>query len=45
MPLAANSVLELGLEDLLEQVLEAAVVGLEDGVLGRQVDRPAEVRP
>jgi hypothetical protein len=31
--------LELGLEDLGEQVLEPAVVGLEDRVLGRQVDR------
>jgi hypothetical protein len=26
-----------------EQILEAAVIGLEDGVLGRQIDRPAEV--
>jgi hypothetical protein len=31
--------LELGVEDLLEDVLEAAVIGLEDGVLGREVDR------
>src|SRR5690554_537920 len=29
--------LELGLIDLLEDVLEAAVIGLENGVLGRQV--------
>jgi hypothetical protein len=36
----------LGLEDLLEQILEAAVIGLEDGVLGGQVDRPARfIRP
>ena len=33
-------VLELGVEDLLENVLEAAVVGLEDGVLRREVQRP-----
>ena len=38
-------VLELGVEHLLEQVLEAAVVGLEDGVLGRQVDRIVAVEP
>ena len=41
--------LELGFElfliDLLEDVLEAAVIGLEDGVLGRKVDRPAQVQP
>ncbi|CDX59859.1 NADP-dependent isocitrate dehydrogenase (modular protein) [Mesorhizobium plurifarium] len=34
--------LEFGLEfllvDLLEDILEAAVIGLEDGVLGRQID-------
>jgi hypothetical protein len=35
---------ELGVEDLLEQVLEAAVVGLEDRVLGRKIDRPAKVQ-
>jgi hypothetical protein len=35
-PAASNSG-ELGVEDLLEQVLELAVVGLEDRVLGRQV--------
>jgi hypothetical protein len=28
------------LEDLLENVLEAAVVTLQDGVLGGQVERP-----
>lgn len=28
------------LEDLLEDVLEAPVVGLEDGVLGAHVQRP-----
>ncbi|ABC91098.1 NADP-dependent isocitrate dehydrogenase protein [Rhizobium etli CFN 42] len=33
-------ILEFGLVDFLEDVLEAAVIGLEDGVLGRQVDRP-----
>ncbi len=33
--------LEFGVEDFLENVLEAAVIGLEDGVLGRQIDRPA----
>ena len=32
-------VLELGVEDVLEDVLERAVVGLEDRVLGREVDR------
>ena len=32
---------ELVVEDLLEDVLEAAVIGLEDGVLGREIDRPA----
>ena len=32
-----------GLEHFLEQILEAAVIGLEDGVLGRQVHRPAQV--
>ncbi len=31
--------LELGLVDLLEDVLEAAVIGLEDRVLGREIDR------
>ncbi|MCY1300304.1 hypothetical protein D9M70_498650 [compost metagenome] len=30
---------EFFLEDLLEDVLEAAVIDLEDGVLGREVDR------
>ena len=33
-----------GLEHFLEQILEAAVIGLEDRVLGRQVDRPFEVQ-
>ena len=42
---AARNFLEFGLEHLLEQVLEAAVIGLEDGVLGRQVDRPAQIEP
>ncbi len=32
--------LELGLVDFLEDVLEAAVIGLEDRVLGRQIHRP-----
>jgi len=27
---------ELGVEDLLEQILEASIVGLEDRVLGRR---------
>ena len=31
--------LEFGVEDLLEDILEAAVIGLEDGVLGREIDR------
>src|SRR5450759_268178 len=31
--------LELLVEDLLEDVLEGAVISLEDGVLGREVDR------
>ncbi|EBA07220.1 NADP-dependent isocitrate dehydrogenase protein [Sagittula stellata E-37] len=33
---------KLRLVDLLEQVLEPPVVGLENGVLGRQVHRPAQ---
>ena len=33
-------VLELGVEHFLEDVLEAAVIGLEDRVLGREIDRP-----
>ena len=37
--------LELLLVDLLEEVLEAPVIGLEDRVLGGQVHRPAEVEP
>ena len=41
--------LELGLEllvvDLLEDVLEAAVIDLDDGVLGREIDRIAAVEP
>jgi hypothetical protein len=36
--------LELGVEDLLEEVLEAPVVGLHDRVLGRHVDRHAAVQ-
>ncbi|KCZ86404.1 NADP-dependent isocitrate dehydrogenase [Hyphomonas adhaerens MHS-3] len=31
---------KLGVEDFLEDVLEAAVIGFQDRVLGRQVDRP-----
>ena len=38
-PAAAKLGLELGVEHLLEQVLELAVVGLEDRVLGGQVHR------
>ena len=38
-PAASNCVLELLVEDALELVLEHAVVGLEDGVLRRQVHR------
>ena len=34
-----EAVLELVVEHFLEEVLEATVVGLEDGVLGREVDR------
>jgi hypothetical protein len=33
--------LELVVVDLLEDVLEAPVIGFQDGVLGRQVDRIA----
>ncbi len=33
-------VLEFAFENLGEDVLEAAVIGLEDGVLGREVNRP-----
>ncbi len=36
-------VLELAFEDFLEQVLEAAIIPFHDGVLGRQVHRPAAV--
>ena len=36
-------VLEFGLVDLLEKFHEAAIVLLEDGVLGREIDRPAQV--
>src|SRR5690606_24284120 len=36
-------VLVLGVEDLLEEVLEAAVIGLEDGVLRREVHGVAAV--
>src|SRR3546814_18109757 len=35
--------LELLVVDLLEEVLEAAVIDIEDRVLGREVDRPAAV--
>ena len=34
---------EFGLEDLFEQILEAAVIGFHDRVLGRQIDRPAKI--
>ena len=34
---------EFSLEHLLEDVLEPAVVLFQDGIFGRQVDRPAEV--
>ena len=37
-------VLELGLEHLGEQVLETAVVRLEDRVLGAEIHRPLEVQ-
>ena len=37
--------LELRVEHVLEDVLEAAVVDLEDGVLGRQVDRIVADQP
>ena len=37
--------LELGLVDLREQVLEAAVIGLEDRVLGGEIDRHVAVQP
>jgi hypothetical protein len=43
MPGGVELRLEFGVEDFLEQVLEAAVIGLQDRVLGRQVHRPAEV--
>ena len=32
-----------GVEHFLEQILEAAVIGLENRVLGGQIDRPAKV--
>src|SRR6185312_15958971 len=35
--------LELAVEDLLEQILEAAVVNLQNGVLRRQIHRVAAV--
>ena len=35
---------EFGLEDFFENILEAPVIGLEDGVLGRQVDRELAVQ-
>ena len=38
-PLGLELLLELAVEDLLEDVLEAAVIDLEDGVLGREIDR------
>ena len=42
--LGGELVLELGVEDLLEQLHEAAVVLLQDGVLGGQVERIAAVQ-
>ena len=39
MPAASNLALNSVVVDLLEDVLEAAVIGLEDGVLGREIDR------
>ena len=39
MPLGLEFLLELAVEDFLEDVLEAAVIGLEDRVLGREIDR------
>ena len=36
---SSNFGLELLVEDLLEDVLEAAVIDLEDGVLGREIER------
>src|SRR3546814_9253689 len=35
---------EFGVENLLEQVLEAAVIGLQDSVLGGKIDRQAEIK-
>src|SRR5690606_12778206 len=32
-------------EHILEQVLEASVIGLDDRVLGRKIDRPAPIEP
>ena len=43
MPGGLEVGLELGLEDLREEVLEAPVVALQDRVLGRHVDRVAAV--
>ena len=40
-PLGRKVGLELGVKHLLEDVLEAAVVGLEDGVLRREIHREA----
>ena len=36
MPACGELVLEFAVEDFLEDVLEAPVIGLEDGVLGRR---------
>src|SRR3546814_8647117 len=38
-----EGLLEVAVVDFLEDVLEAPVVDLEDGVLRREIDRPAEV--
>ena len=43
MPAASNSALNSVSKTSCEEVLEAAVVGLEDRVLGREVDRVAAV--
>ena len=39
-----KSILELRLEDLLEDVLEATVIGLQDGVLGREIHRVSAIQ-
>ena len=44
MPAASNLALNSASKDFLEEILEAAVIGFEDGVLGGKVNRPAEVQ-